>query len=461
MGSCALANCSKDNQPIQINKRPSISGLKISIINNTNIISSQSTITNQTGTPLHPNRFLFGSSVPKSTARSPTFNKISFHSVSDFEKCNDIIYQDQFRLFFNGLCTKTAQNVTIKQYRNLPEEINNEIIKRFPELYSLNNPNIIQVFHLYDYNTIPKEEFYVIYESFSKNSLAYTMKEFGTLNEKIIQSYTKKVLAALKYLHDKDIVHKNITPSNIFVIGNNVKISDGILDGIIIGDGTDQKGKEINPYLKEYIKDQADVVLDKSFDFWCLGCTLIELLTARDPWQLGSTLTSKHKPLISLSNMNTNPVPLFPDEASDIFKDFLLILFDSSKTHSSEIFDILNDSPFLTCEYKIEVNKNGKNLSNDLGGILQKKQIINVFNSNVTFTISESDNESKLMKSGLGSGSGIRGSLSRLFDTGKAFKSTNGNIVLGSLINKNNVIHELPAERGSESFSERCLKLKN
>ena len=28
-------------------------------------------------------------------------------------------------------------------------------------------------------------------------------------------------------------------------------------------------------------------------------------------------------------------------------------------------------------------------------------------------------------------------------------------------INKNNVIHELPAERGSESFSERCLKLKN
>ena len=170
MGSCALANCSKDNQPIQINKRPSISGLKISIINNTNIISSQSTITNQTGTPLHPNRFLFGSSVPKSTARSPTFNKISFHSVSDFEKCNDIIYQDQFRLFFNGLCTKTAQNVTIKQYRNLPEEINNEIIKRLPELYSLNNPNIIQVFHLYDYNTIPKEEFYVIYESFSKNS---------------------------------------------------------------------------------------------------------------------------------------------------------------------------------------------------------------------------------------------------------------------------------------------------
>lgn len=454
MGSCALASCNRETTPENpILNKPSFNGLKISI--NTGQLS-QSTATNQVGTPLNLKKFLFNSSIKKPTPNAPLFNKITYHSVSDFDRCDEVICQDKYREIHNGLCIKTAQNVTIKQYKGLPEDVMDKIIKTFPELYELNHSNIIQVFRLYDYNTIPKGKFYIIYEHFSSSSLSETLKEFGSLNEKIIQFYTKKILNGLQFLHDKEIVHKNITPTNVFVIGNNIKISDGIIDGILIGDGREPYGNVINPYLSYYFTKEHPRLIDKSFDFWCLGCLIIELFTAANPWIGLSTKPVRAKPLISLSNIKITP-PI-PDKISDILKEFLNILFDPQKTNSKEIFDILLDSKFLNFEYPNEAVQE-KKPNEDLGLELQVKQIKNLFNGNATYSISESESCSQFGKSniilhskeGSISHNGIRSSLSKLMDNGRAFKSTRDNYT--SLINKNNVIHELP-ERNSDTLSD-------
>jgi TonB family protein len=85
------------------------------------------------------------------------------------------------------------------------------------------------------------------------------------------------VLDALSYLHGKGLVHGHLQPSNILVIGDQLKLST---------DSLQCAGNSINPTAAPQIYDPPETEtwpISAAADVWSLGVTLVEALTQHKP----------------------------------------------------------------------------------------------------------------------------------------------------------------------------------
>lgn len=63
---------------------------------------------------------------------------------------------------------------------------------------------------------------------------------FGAFPEAVVRRYTKQVLQGLQYLHENDIMHRDIKSSNLLVDHGIVKLSDfGCSRKMQTGDGAE------------------------------------------------------------------------------------------------------------------------------------------------------------------------------------------------------------------------------
>jgi serine/threonine protein kinase len=56
------------------------------------------------------------------------------------------------------------------------------------------------------------DKIFIFLEFMSGGSIESILKEFGKLNEKIVQKFTKKICKGLEFLHDNSIIHRDIKP---------------------------------------------------------------------------------------------------------------------------------------------------------------------------------------------------------------------------------------------------------
>ena len=88
------------------------------------------------------------------------------------------------------------------------------------------------------------------------------------------------ILEGLAYIHEKDLVHGHVKPSNIMVVDEVVKLSS---DGI--SSSANRAPTKANPYLPP---ETARGRQSPASDIWSLGVTLIEALTQHRPVQLSN-----------------------------------------------------------------------------------------------------------------------------------------------------------------------------
>lgn len=58
-------------------------------------------------------------------------------------------------------------------------------------------------------------------------SIAHLLKKFGPFREEVVRNYTRQILLGLQYLHDHNIVHRDIKGGNVLIddVGT-VKLAD-------------------------------------------------------------------------------------------------------------------------------------------------------------------------------------------------------------------------------------------
>ncbi|CUG89578.1 protein kinase, putative [Bodo saltans] len=98
-----------------------------------------------------------------------------------------------------------------------------EVLKEISLLSQLVHPNIVQ----YHTSTIMSNYLFIMMEFMSGGTLTRMVQMFGSLPETVVRRFSKDILEGLKFLHSKNIVHRDINPNNVLLtLDGTCKISD-------------------------------------------------------------------------------------------------------------------------------------------------------------------------------------------------------------------------------------------
>ncbi|KAH8928119.1 Pkinase-domain-containing protein [Atractiella rhizophila] len=155
-------------------------------------------------------------------------------------------------------------------------------------------------------------------------SVQLLLKTYGAFEEALTRTWSSQILEGLQYLHEKDIIHRDIKGANVLVDNKGgIKISDfGISKKV--EDGTLNllaTARVHRPSLQGSVFWMAPEVVKqtsytKKADIWSLGCLIIEMLTGSHPW---ANLTQMQ----AIFKIGSSARPTIPDDITEHAQHFL------------------------------------------------------------------------------------------------------------------------------------------
>ena len=267
-----------------------------------------------------------------------------------------LIGQGSFGSVFLALHAVTGELMAVKQVE-MPSNTNsvldrkkenmlNALKREIDLLRDLHHENIVQYYG----SNSDEEHFNIFLEYVPGGSVAAMLQSYGSLQEPLIRNFVRQILAGLSYLHNMDIIHRDIKGANVLVDNKgNIKISDfGIskrVEASALLQPQKNGGHIHRPSLQGSVFWMApEVVKQTSYtrkaDIWSLGCLIVEMFTGTHPFPNCSQLQA----IFQIGNSSAKPT--IPDSASGEGKEFLCRTFeiDHEKRPSA---DELLLSPFL------------------------------------------------------------------------------------------------------------------
>jgi serine/threonine protein kinase len=208
--------------------------------------------------------------------------------------------------------------------------------KEIEILQQLNHPNIIRYLGINQDGDCLN----ILLELISGGTLQTAIKKHGPFDEVLIKHYTHQICLGLKYLHDHDIVHRDIKSANILLgTHGSAKLADF---GTAIRLLDHKTTKELcgTPYwmAPEVIRQE---IYGKSADVWSLACTIIEMATQYPPWH---RFTEHAAAMYHIAT--TTETPSIPTWLSRDAQCLLYCCFERDPAKRPTMDDILNH-PFL------------------------------------------------------------------------------------------------------------------
>jgi len=238
-----------------------------------------------------------------------------------------------------------------------------KLINSFPSNYFLK---------IFEYFQYPENVFHIITENY-QSDLSELIKQQITkknfFSENIIISIFTQIFNGIKYLHDLNILHRNINPSNIVLISNKtVKIS---ISNFFLRSLFNENERSItfvnNNYL-EYMSPEMVMNIPYSFknDIWALGVLLFNMMSLKLPFNFKQLNEIQFTKKVD-SNLLYNRLPkYFSNDIKNLCVQ-LLKAFPADRPDINTIFQkykiFSNKNDFLINMNKTECN-NDKNINN-------------------------------------------------------------------------------------------------
>jgi mitogen-activated protein kinase kinase kinase len=266
-----------------------------------------------------------------------------------------LIGQGSFGSVYLALHAVTGELLAVKQVETPAPGANSqgdtrkkgmiEALKReISLLRDLRHPNIVQYLGC----SSSADYLNIFLEYVPGGSVQTILNSYGALPEPLVRSFVRQILTGLSYLHNQDIIHRDIKGANILVDNKGtIKISDfGIskkLEASNILNGANNN--KHRPSLQGSVFWMApEVVKQTSYtrkaDIWSLGCLVVEMMTGSHPFPDCSQLQAIFK------IGGGKAAPTIPEHASEAAKEFLAQTFEIDHNLRPSA-DQLILSPFL------------------------------------------------------------------------------------------------------------------
>ena len=211
------------------------------------------------------------------------------------------------------LCEKDSDGslCVIKQIliEGMNEKEKADVLNESNILAKLDHPNIIKFYDVFE-SKKPKHMINIVTEYADGGDLSEKIKERknknGNFTESEILDYFTQICLAIRHIHEKKIIHRDLKSGNIFLMKNGfVKLGDfGIAKNF---QRTIDKAKTMvgTPYYlsPEIIESKP---YDSKSDIWSLGVLLYEMMTFKMPFNANSLASL----IIKITRGNYIPPPV-------------------------------------------------------------------------------------------------------------------------------------------------------
>lgn len=259
--------------------------------------------------------------------------------------------------FFKDYCYRDTEALTVKVHSEtgkvLFDKFKEKLIKEAKILSEVHHPHIVNVLEVFEENGTA----YIAMEYISGCSLKYMMDKEGKMPEGIVLRYVRQIGEALQFVHDKNILHLDIKPSNILIdSAGKVRLID-----FGVSKRYDIEQQETSTTMLTLSKgfasiEQYDNEGTQNFspcpDIYSLGATMYNLLTGKIPTE---SILRATRPLSKPTDLNPE---ITPKTEAAIIKAMQIIPTDRFQT-ISEMMDSL-ELPVAGA-----LNENKNNLSQE------------------------------------------------------------------------------------------------
>lgn len=209
--------------------------------------------------------------------------KSDFVQINHIYRVEDFIGSGAYGKVFKAIEIQTEGTVAVKRIdkKNLTMHQRNRIWSEVETLKSFDHPSIVKFSNFYQ----DKSYFYIVTELVVGGDL-YERCVAKKYREKQIQTLILNLLTAVKYIHDKNIIHRDIRPENILLERDSSDVDIKLCDFGFSGKCKYSFSRSTfcgTAYI------MAPEIIDRKFygkavDMWSIGVTTFVLLSSHRPF---------------------------------------------------------------------------------------------------------------------------------------------------------------------------------
>jgi len=212
------------------------------------------------------------------------------------------------------LGNKVAFKILLSHFEK-DNEIKHLFLNGYKLISQIEHPNVIKVLEIIENDCIA-----VVLEYLDGQSLKNYISNNNNLTLNEITNVFTKVLDTVQFLHAKNIIHRDITPSNIFLIPDfsNIKIIDFNISFHFQNSQVFENKKIGTPFYMSPEQISSGVI-DYRSDIYSIGISMYYSILGITPFEKDSS-DSLDFLFYSIINNQINPIPNFPSLSEVILK---------------------------------------------------------------------------------------------------------------------------------------------